>query len=448
MTNTPTSRHLLALAVLCLCLIRPQLSHAQRWAAMPTAPKQNSAFTFRMGRLVAPAPGVVWGVYGDSGFRYFTTGLYRTGDNGLTWQLEYSSTVSATYNSKSPVDFSFPDANTAWVLTQDVGSGPLNSSLSKVTVGQGGVPVVVAASLPAMFKQIHFFDAATGVAIAVPGPGSTVWQTYRTSSAGVSWTAVPSALPAGFVSGDLENLVSKVAIGPRWWVATATGNVLQTRDGGATWASASTGLGTAISGIVFRDADNGLAYGANRQLARTTDGGLTWAAIPGALPAGVTALTPMPGAARGYLCASGSNGVLSSSTDDGATWQTQFTDNLYFNSLVFGLDGQLWASLASNRNPTVFPGSEVLLRYAGAPLAVKAGKNPTFLAYPNPTAGLVHLPGAQGGTVRVTDAAGRRVSCRRTGDALDFTGVPTGLYFITLTTPAGQVTTQRISVVQ
>jgi photosystem II stability/assembly factor-like uncharacterized protein len=318
MSNKPISRHFLALAVASLGLLQPQLAAAQRWATMPAAPKQNSQYTMRMGGLASPAPGVVWGVFGDSGFRSFTTGLYRTGDNGVTWQNVYSSTLGATYNGVSPIGFSFPDANTAWVLTKDVGSGPANSSLNKVTIGPGGSSyAVVAASLPAMFAQIHFFDATTGVAIAEPGTGSSAWQTYRTTNAGVSWSAVPSTMPAGVVSNVLESLMSKVAIGPRWWVATGTGNVLQTKDGGATWASTSTGLGTALTAIAFRDANNGLAYGANQQLARTTDGGLTWTLIANALPSRVSTITALPGVPGGYLCASSASGTVSDTADEG-----------------------------------------------------------------------------------------------------------------------------------
>lgn len=66
------------------------------------------------------------------------------------------------------------------------------------------------------------------------------------------------------------------------WFATSEGNVYFSEDGGATWTlqdSATASGGNALNSIHFADYSNGYAVGAAGTIIQTTDGGATWAAI-------------------------------------------------------------------------------------------------------------------------------------------------------------------------
>ncbi|WP_305031619.1 T9SS type A sorting domain-containing protein [Hymenobacter convexus] len=309
--------------------------------------------------------------------------------------------------------------------------------------------MTIASPLPAFFEKIHFFDATTGVAPAL-GSNGTTWQIYRSSDAGVTWTMLPATLPVPPGGGTI---VAKTAKGSHLWFALSNGSVLQTLDGGLTWAYTSTGVGTTLHGIAFRDALNGLAFDAYQHLARTTDGGLTWTPVVNALPYGVNSMTTKPGTSGTYVSALFWTGIgtISTSSDDGLTWQTRVVDTLPYVDLALGADDQLWSAVNFLNNapyspPSGFPGTDVVLRYAGSPLATQSAKASGALAYPNPTTGRVHLPDSEGSTVRVYDATGRVQAFTGMSGELDFSAAPTGLYFITIKKPSGVATTQRISV--
>src|SRR5438309_231586 len=62
------------------------------------------------------------------------------------------------------------------------------------------------------------------------------------------------------------------------WVASASGSILVTSDGGATWAVQATGLGR-LRSIDFLDPKHGFAGTLTGTLFSTSDGGATWTDI-------------------------------------------------------------------------------------------------------------------------------------------------------------------------
>ncbi|MBD2722536.1 T9SS type A sorting domain-containing protein [Hymenobacter armeniacus] len=445
-------RNLLVVMTLLMSVALPEQTNAQTWVTMPNAPKNNYDW-FEVRKIVALGPGVLWGVFINSSSRSYEGGFIRTLDNGQTWQREYTEGWGGSFNGRRPVDSSILDNNTAWSLSYAT-IGPVSPNntaiLTRTTNGPNTTSnphfVTVCAVLPALFQRIHFFDATTGVAAALGNSGTT-WQIYRSSDAGVTWTALPTALP---VPAGGATIVAKTAKGSCLWLALTNGNSLQTLDGGMTWAYSDTGLGAALRGIAFRDTFNGLAFSGTSAMARTTDGGITWSPIVTTLPDGVYILTTKPGSSSTYVSSSFRQGIstISTSSDDGVTWQTRKVENFPIEDLALSADEQLWSTVGPTYSPRPsFPGADVILRYAGAPLATKATAASNALAYPNPTTGRVQLPGSEGSAVRVYDATGRVQAFSNMSGELDFSAAPAGLYFITIKKTTGVTTTQRISVV-
>jgi len=67
------------------------------------------------------------------------------------------------------------------------------------------------------------------------------------------------------------------------WVASASGSILMTSDGGGTWSVQTTGL-QRLRSIHFLDAKHGFAGSLAGILYETTDGGVTWVDITSRLP--------------------------------------------------------------------------------------------------------------------------------------------------------------------
>ncbi|MDQ2769029.1 MAG: T9SS type A sorting domain-containing protein [Bacteroidota bacterium] len=349
------------------------------------------------------------------------------------------------------VDYSVLDASSAWVLTQNYNRGaPYTGVIKHTSTGPAGL-VAIPGALPAEFALIHFFNTTTGIALSYPASGSTNWGVYRTTNGGAGWSAVSAA-----ISFPLTYSFAKEGKGNSLWISPATGNMVYTSDGGLTWASSDTGLASG-SRVVFRDSLYGLAYGGGgqanrRQLARTADGGRTWSPIATPWPADVTTIIAQPvagpgtasmyiGAGANRLSSSNYDGVLATSRDDGATWQTRLTDNITYDRLATNPAGQLWAA-------TFEPAyTDMLLRYAGAPLAAREAHGEREAAYPNPTTGLLNLAVKRGETVRVYNSTGQLCQYPNTVSQLDLSAFPAGMYLVVIAKQSGISYTQRVAVI-
>lgn len=96
-----------------------------------------------------------------------------------------------------------------------------------------------------------------------------------------------------------------------------------------------------------------------------------------------------------------------------------------------------------NLVPILRPFMTGVVTAAASPGAAAAG----LLVYPNPSTGLVRVPGRHTGAV-VLDALGRTVWTQPAAEAgqsqLDLRALPAGVYLLRLTLPTGAVTTQRV----
>jgi len=129
------------------------------------------------------------------------------------------------------------------------------------------------------------------------------------------------------------------------WLATASGTIFRTEDGGKTWQSKKVG-NFVLEDVFFIDDENGFAVGDNGALFRTTDKGESWndnSYDPEyhfyavgffddeyGVVAGIKKTDDLPDA-----------GVILTSSDGGATWQEYYNDmtgisNLFIKAPMFG----------------------------------------------------------------------------------------------------------------
>lgn len=128
-------------------------------------------------------------------------------------------------------------------------------------------------------------------------------------------------------SVDNEGAVSQGALfALDWqhvWFATGAGNIYFSADGGVSWDLQTTGVVTSLNVVEFADIDNGWAGGDSDTLLQTTDGGTTWAAVtPPTTSDNITALHVW---SRDQIMIGSNAGELWQTLNAGTTWGTQKT---------------------------------------------------------------------------------------------------------------------------
>ena len=148
------------------------------------------------------------------------------------------------------------------------------------------------------------------------------------------------------------------------WALGYDASILQTEDGGKTWALRHhDSQDRALYDILFLDAQHGIVVGAYGRVLETRDGGKTWA--PGApalsdLHLHLNVLLKLP---DGALLVAGEGGLMARSADAGASWQA--LDSPYAGSffgalaqgdkgvLAFGMRGNVFRAADLAACPTV-----------------------------------------------------------------------------------------------
>lgn len=172
-------------------------------------------------------------------------------------------------------------------------------------------------------KALRLYRSAAGSLIAYNndhlGKGSSPALLYRSIDEGRTWTYAYGFGRVGrilAIAGDRQGHI--VAI-------TELGKVLRSDDGGATWRQgvnpvvARTELGA--SNVVFSDDGVVLATLDRTTFMRSTDAGVTWRAVDSRLPDRQVVLDAFCTDGKGLIVIAGSGGMLTRSTDGGATWQ-------------------------------------------------------------------------------------------------------------------------------
>jgi photosystem II stability/assembly factor-like uncharacterized protein len=97
------------------------------------------------------------------------------------------------------------------------------------------------------------------------------------------------------------------------------GRILQSSDGGKSFAFRDSGVTTPLAAVAFRDERTGLAAGYGGVILRTTDGGRTWSRAASGTDLYLMSLHTRPG---GDTFAAGEWGTVLRSRDEGASWET------------------------------------------------------------------------------------------------------------------------------
>jgi photosystem II stability/assembly factor-like uncharacterized protein len=113
----------------------------------------------------------------------------------------------------------------------------------------------------------------------------------------------------------------------------ASGKIIRTTDGGATWQTVSSGTTTNLYGVDYCCVTNGIAVGNNGLMLRTTDTGASWTALPQVTTDNLRGISFTTGSVGMVV---GTNGAILRSTNGGASWSEirGITASLYEVSFV------------------------------------------------------------------------------------------------------------------
>lgn len=149
-----------------------------------------------------------------------------------------------------------------------------------------------------------------------------------------TWTAQTSGTSAGLSSVHFSSAT-------KGWAVGSSGVIIHTNDGGATWSSQSSGVGssTHLSDVHFVDGLTGFATGTANTVLKTTDG-INWSGVVLGAP-GVVNLTSVWVDASTVRIA-GDMGIYASSSNMGTSWSPNTTGALNVSDIEFvGTNGWL-----------------------------------------------------------------------------------------------------------
>lgn len=288
----------------------------------PTLTPQQSGTTNRLQAVSPVNARVVW-ASGVGGTFTLTT------DGGATWRAG----VVPSAESLEFRDVQGVSDRVAYLLSSGKGG---DSRIYRT--GDGGATWTLqfqSRDPEAFYDCFAFWDRRHGVTLSDAVGGR--FPAIRTAD-GVTWQDIGDRLPAALPGeGGFAASGTCVAVegATRAWIATGAGpkaRILATTDGGEHWQAYPAPIvqGTAMSGVfsvAFRDRSHGILVGGDladslpptRNVAVSADGGRTWT---------LGTPTPFPGPAFGVAYAPGRRTVLATgpagvalSADEGRTWR-------------------------------------------------------------------------------------------------------------------------------
>ncbi|HOY07464.1 MAG TPA: T9SS type A sorting domain-containing protein [Saprospiraceae bacterium] len=367
--------------------------------------------------------------------------ILRTADGGANWiQIpveEAAGTIS--------FQIVAVDAMTAWITTQDYGSGP-GRALYKTT--DGGVQWT---------KEYDSNNA--GVALNRFSDGQH-WLahnrsgTARSENNGSSWQG---GTISGYHSTEYQLLYAgtnmSCTAGDTLWNGTSEGRIIRFTNFGQSYSFLNTGLSdqSTIYSVAFEDHLNGLMFYTSSfnamRLSRSTDGGNTWSMLPNAQQPASNKwnIAAVPGSGGHYVLStsySNANGRVAVTHDFGQHWS--YDDlNTPINAVVFTSPSTGWIGggrITSPLHPSLY-------KYVGSPLvgtSAPEGDLPGFYVTPNPSNDIIRFDFEQENPnepilASLSDAAGRTVLYRQVFDKqLDISSLAPGLYFLKIETRNGR----------
>ncbi|MFM8473343.1 MAG: WD40/YVTN/BNR-like repeat-containing protein [Candidatus Kapaibacterium sp.] len=218
--------------------------------------------------------------------------VLKTTDGGLTWMRQESDSLGSytSIHRVSRLELWIAGSNGALLHTTDGGSNwtpvpsGVKSTFSRITfrsathgfaAGSGGVVIRTTdgGTTWSECTNIRTVDSLAGQVNNLFCEGNDVYVAsfntmIRSSDNGASWTVV-STLPA---NGTIHRTIN---LGSRILCVTREGSTYVSTDEYRTWTR-QTSLGFSACGQYFRDASNGWVCGSKGSIVTTTDGGGTW----------------------------------------------------------------------------------------------------------------------------------------------------------------------------
>ena len=349
-------------------------------------------------------PNVVWctgydGTAPNKAYNFFA----RTIDGGNTWN---NGNVFADTNTYIISNIEGVNADTAWVAaymkaSQDRGVLYYTSN-GGASWQQGSTASMFQTAGESFANFVCFLNPSVG--IAAGDPVSNVFEIYRTTDAGATWTAVPSANIPPPLTGEygLTDSYTKVQGNSNYiWFGTTKSRVFYSSDAGQTW-SVSTLPGAPVNmyvtNLAFTDPLNGLALGSvvsgttvTYYLFKTTNGGANWTRITSLDPnLGHNDICAIPGTSWFASAGAGTNNqIISYSTDHGTTWNSWGGSNVQYLAIDFVNNNTGWAGGFEDQ----IQADGGIYKYSGSPLGFNtvAAIPRNLHVYPNPSKGEINL---------------------------------------------------------
>lgn len=372
--------------------------------------------------------------------------VLRTTDAGETWQSHdvEESMGRVSYNIEAV------DANTAWISSQDFGSG-LGRAL--YNTADGGNTWTQ--------KLLH---RAGGVFVRVFDEQHIMCQNNRykawSMDGGENWS-VDTLEQYGASEYNLVASANNMActVGDTLWVGTSEGRIVRTINYGETTEFFETGF-SIIQCVSFKDHENGMLFYYNSSTdfgtAISTDGGVNWEATPTKPFTNFEYnLTYVPGTAGTFITATdhfNDNNEVFWTTDFGETWlpaesiEGNFTNCIDFSSPTSG-----WVAAGGPITSETVP---ILFRYSGDPLTGSQhlpAPIAKFHLYPNPVADYINVTftSPTAGQLLLHDVNGcllyqKAITKTDLSTSIDLRDLPAGVYTVTVSSVEGVVVEQVV----
>jgi photosystem II stability/assembly factor-like uncharacterized protein len=233
----------------------------------------------------------------------------------------------------------FPNRSRGWIATNTWGRGKILATRDGGLTWREQYP----APSPHPIADISFVSPTLGFGIGIAGDSSAF---LKTQDAGGSWTLMAD-LPeaAGFIAGPAFGGAKQLSFSDasHGWVATASGHVLATVDGGRSWARVAGVPAAAVVGGVGLGSDSVGCITISDQASptttelRTSDSGRTW--------------SPVEPFEQLDACARGAPGIAVARAADGALGAP------FKPFLAFAGDRAAWAFLGTGFARTIDRGA-------------------------------------------------------------------------------------------
>jgi photosystem II stability/assembly factor-like uncharacterized protein len=242
--------------------------------------------------------------------------VVRTEDEGRTWTRQGLGTDAAIN------DIYFLDKEDGYLLT---GNRIYVSSDAGTTWRESVrfAPADFGGAVPELYS-VRFTSKKRGWIVGSVSRRDTVVDSLvlQTTDGGASWARQRVPTKSELINLDFSG-------DKRGWIVGASGVVLHTRDGGETWTLQRSGTNATLYNVEFRGDKKGWAVGERGTILKTRDGGETWRAVPA--PARSTLLgVRFANDEDGWVV--GRGGVILRTEDEGETWveqESQTKRNLY-----------------------------------------------------------------------------------------------------------------------